>query len=387
MSAQVNVRSGERYTTNHYLLEQNRRNLHVLTQTLVHRVLFQANFEANGIEFSLNEKMYKISATKAVILSAGAIGTPKILMHSGVGPKNHLEDIGIAAKIDLPVGQNLQDHVTTGLDLILLNKSIDMSMEKCLSPFSLFDYVFYGKGPLSSPGCEGVGLIDLDGDFVPDLQLMVIPLGISIDGGIHFRKSMGISDESFEYFSKLLYKTTATILPIVLHPKSVGFVQLRDKHIDSPPIINPNYLQEDYDVNVLMDGIELIKKFIKTEAMQKLGATINTNKFPGCEAQKFDTKPYWECYIRHLTLTSYHPVGTCKMGQENDENRVVETNFKVRGTNKLFIADASVLPTLPSGNINAAVVMMAEKAADSIKKEKFFSSGFCEIGEVILKKF
>lgn len=386
MVTQVNVRSGERFTTAHYLLEQNRRNVHILTQALVHRILFHNNFEAKAIEFSKFGKLYNITANKAIILSAGAIGSPKILMLSGVGPQEHLEEVGIATKIDLPVGRNLQDHVTTGLDLILLNNSLDISMETSLSPFSIYKYIFHGNGPLSSPGCETVGLIDFDGDAVPDLQLMVIPLGIAMDAGIHFRKTMGINQKSYEYFSKLLHKTTASILPILLHPKSVGYVKLKDKKITSTPLINPNYLQDNYDIETLLKGIDLIKKLLQTEIMLKFSATLNTNKFPGCEAHTFDTKEYWTCYIRHLTLTSYHPIGTCKIGHQTDSSRVVETNFKVRGTNKLYIADASVMPSLPSGNINAAVVMVAEMAADSIKQEEYLSRGLCLATEVLLPK-
>lgn len=383
MKAQVNVNNGQRYTTHHYLIDQKRPNVDVLTQAVVEKVLFYNDFEANGIELSYHNKKYKIKANKGVILSAGAVGTPKILLLSGVGPEKHLKNIGITPKIKLDyVGQNLQDHVTTGLDLILLNKSIDISMERCISPVSVFDYIFYGKGPLSSPGCEVVGLFDLDGDKVPDLQFMVIPLGISIDGGIHFRKAMGISDKSFEYFAKLLHETSVSILPILLHPKSVGYLKLKDKNTESAPIINPNYLQNDYDIKILLKGIDLIKKLLKIEPMKQLGARLNTNKFPGCERHNFDTENYWECYIRHLTLTSYHPVGSCKMGQKNDEERVVEMNFKMRNSNKLFIVDASVLPTLPSGNINAAVVMMAEKASESIKIEEDLSSRFCLVIDV-----
>lgn len=381
METQVNIQTGERYTTSHYLLTQNRANIAVLTQALVHKVLFLSNFEANGIELSLWNELYRIRARKGVILTAGTIGTPKILLQSGIGPKKHLQQIGIETKIDLPVGENLQDHVTTGLDLVLLNKSLDLSMEKCLSPFSLFDYGFYGNGPLSSPGCEVVGLIDLDEDFVPDLQFMVVPLGISMDGGIHFRKAMGISEKSYKYFSKLLHKHTASILPILLHPKSKGFVKLQNKNPTTIPIINPNYLQNDYDLEILLKGIDLIKKFLQTKPMKKLGASLNTNKFPGCEAFIFDSKDYWECYIRHLTLTSYHPVGTCSLG------KVVGMDFKVLGTNKLFIADASLFPNLPSGNINAAVVMMAEKAAEAIVKRDFLKENcYCLLKDLFFVK-
>lgn len=382
MTTQVNLRSGTRFTTAHYLLEQNHPNIHLLTQALAHKILFQRNFEAKAIQFSKFGKTYTISAKKGIVLSAGAIGSPKILLLSGIGPKEHLEEVGIETKINLPVGRNLQDHVTTGVDLILLNQSLDMSMERAISPLSVYDYVFHGKGPLSSPGCEAVGLIDFDGDSVPDLQLMVIPLGIAMDGGVHFRKAMGISDESYRYFSELLQRTTASILPILLHPKSVGYVKLKDRKVSSAPLINPKYLEDASDVEMLLKGVNLIKELLQTEAMENLGAILNRNVFPGCEDYQFDSKQYWECYIRHLTLTSYHPVGTCKLGWGNDQSRVVETNFKVRGTNKLFVADASVIPSLPSGNINAAVVMVAEKAAETILRQESLSEGSCSIMEV-----
>lgn len=385
MKAQVNIRSGERHTTAHYLLEQQRPNVVLLTQALVHKVILHLNFEARGVKFSRFGYTYNVRAKKGVVLSAGTIGSPKILMHSGIGPRSHLEDVGIKTKIDLPVGHNLQDHVTTGLDLVLLNSSIDISMERSIAPSSLYEYIFHGRGPLSSPGCEAIGLIDFDSDTVTDLQLMVIPLGISADGGLHLRKILGISDESNLYFKKLLNKITTSIVPVLLHPKSVGFVRLRDSHVTSHPIIDPRYLQHPSDVETLIKGIALVKKLLQTEPMQKLGASLNTNKFPGCETPQFDTREYWECYVRHLTLTSYHPIGTCKMGKAYDTSSVVERNFKVRMTNKLFVADASVMPSLPSGNINAAVVMLAEKAGEAVLKEVILSTGVCEKMDVFMK--
>lgn len=378
MKPQVNLQNGARYTRAHYLLDHRKHNLHIKTQALAYEILFRSNFEAYGVKYSRANLNLTAVARRAVILSAGVIGTPKILMLSGLGHAEHLKNKGITPKIDLPVGDNLQDHVTTGLDLITLNASLGVGVENSVSPKAVFDYFLYGSGVFTHPGCEAIGITDLsNGNPLPDLQFMLIPLGISNDAGIHIRKAMGISDEAFDYFQNLVYENVATILPIVLHPRSRGTVRLFNKNIESKPIINPNYLSHQYDVDVLVQGIELIKTFLKMPSLQRLGAKLNTVKFPGCEMHTFDTKKYWECYVRHLTITSYHPIGTCRFGKRDDENSVVDFDFKVRGTNKLFIADASVIPSLPSGNINAAVIMLAEKAADAIKRTRYLEEGVC----------
>lgn len=377
MKAQANLRDGARYTTGHYVLDHKKPNLHIRTQALAYEILFRDDYEAYGLKYTWHGQNFTAIARQAVILSAGVVGTPKIMLLSGLGPAEHLKTIAITPKVNLPVGNNLQDHVTTGLDLITLNTSLGIGIESSTSIVPFLQYFLQGAGVLTHPGCETIGITNVFNTSVPDLQLMVIPLGISNDGGIHFAKAMGISDRSLEYFQELIDKDVATVLPIVLHPKSRGSVRLRDRNIESKPIINPNYLSDQYDVEVLIKGIELIKKLLATPSLQKLGAKLNKNKFPGCEIHIFDTKDYWECYVRHLTITAYHPIGTCAFGAADNENTVVDFDFKVKGVNKLFIADGSVIPSLPSGNINAAIVMLAEKAANTIKKARYFAEGSC----------
>lgn len=379
MHPQVNVLSGLRYLPADHLLQQNQPNLRIASKSTVSKILFRDNYEAYAVK--LPNKL--VRARRAIILSAGVIGTPKLLMLSGVGPKDHLLHVGITPKIHLPVGDNLQDHVTTGLDLIELNRTIEMGLEMSMSPFSVLTYLLHASGPLSSPGCEVVGFISTDNSTRPDLQIMLIPTGISADNGIHFQKIMGISSESSKYFNNLLYKTVVSMLPIVLHPKSRGTVRLRDKKIDSKPLIDPNYLSDRYDVEILVKGIEIIRKLLETSAMQKFGAKFVSKKFPNCEIHKFGSADYWECYVRHLTLTSYHPVGSCKMGALNDSG-VVDYDFRVHGTNNLFVVDASVIPSLPSGNTNAIVVMMAEKAAAEVKKRDYLMRGSCAKMEIFV---
>ncbi|XP_018571670.1 glucose dehydrogenase [FAD, quinone]-like isoform X1 [Anoplophora glabripennis] len=388
----VNMKQGKRWTSSHRLLKLKNKNVFLRTNRVVEKVLFHQNFEAYGIQYLHLGKSYRVKASRGIILSAGVIGTPKILLLSGIGPKTHLDKLNIPTKVNLPVGDNLQDHITTGLDLILLNQTLGIGIEQMLSPFSVFEYFLYGTGPWTTGGCEVLAFVNTDStdvnrDTQPDLQFMVMPLGINEDIGVHLRHLMGISDYTWNnYFSYLNQMKAMTILPILLHPKSRGTVRLRDANVNSLPIIDPGYLTEQEDIEVLLKGINLIKKLINSRSMEKLGAKLNTNIFPGCENFKFDSKAYWECYVRHLTITSYHPVGTCKMGHEQDVSAVVNYDFQVKGTNNLYVIDASVMPTITSGNVNGAVLMLAEMASDIIRSKDFFSRKKCSVIEIFVSK-
>ncbi|KAL1505734.1 hypothetical protein ABEB36_005229 [Hypothenemus hampei] len=382
----ANLYKGSRWTAATNLRNTKNSNLFIKTSSFVEKVLLKSNFEAKGVKYNfLGKKRYSF-ARKAVILSAGVIGTPKILMLSGFGPKHHLETLNIPVAKDLPVGNNLQDHITTGFDLVLLSKALNLGLNNMLSPFSALEYFVNGTGPWTTTGCEAMGFSHIQNTLNelhrPDLQFMVMPLGIGEDKGYYLRKLFGISDSLWsDYFSKIQNKTI-TILPILLHPKSVGTVRLQTKDPFDQPLIDPQYLSHKEDVNVLIKGIEIIKALVETKEFRSIGAKFNKEIFPGCENHPFDSKEYWECYIRHLTITSYHPIGTCKMGNNDDHSTVVNFNFQVKGTNKLYIADGSVLPSLPTGNPNAAIMLIAKMAADTIKKQQYLSLKRCRAVDI-----
>ncbi|XP_057334319.1 glucose dehydrogenase [FAD, quinone]-like [Microplitis mediator] len=356
----LTINGGERWSTDRLLKPRYGNNLKVVTHALVDKIKFKSN-RAEAVELIKWGKRFVVYGSKGVIISAGAIGTPKLLMLSGIGPRNQLENLKIKVISDLPVGKNLVDHILTGIDLVILDKSLSISVPQLLKPTSAFNYFLSRQGPWTSAGIEVVGTIAKNSS--PDLQFMVIPVGVSQDNGVVLRKAMGIKDKVFdEYFAPLAYKTAVTIAPVLLHPKSTGEVKLKSSDPLDDVIINPNYLASKDDVSVLIKGLRLIEKLISTEAMKALGASLYKKPFPGCENLNFGTDDYWECYVRQLTLTSYHPAGTCKLGS------VVNNSFRVLGTKNLYVVDASVLPSLPSGNINAAVMMIASKAADLIIK-------------------
>nr|CAD7258096.1 unnamed protein product [Timema shepardi] len=359
------------------------------TMADLNAVLLSDKYEAYGVQYRRFGHVGRVRARKAVILCAGTVGSSKILMLSGMGPKHHLQSLKIPLIQDLPVGQNLQDHVTTGLDLVILNQTLPLNVANIASLSSALDYLFYGTGPWTSPGCEAVAVVHSDlsdpETDPPDLQLMAIPSGASSDDGAHLYTTVGITDKVWQgYFAALSGQQVASFLPVLLHPKSKGEILLRDGDPNSLPLINPRYLTHQRDVDTLYRGILLIKKIISTPAMQSLGASLNPNIMPGCEQYLFDSEDYWKCYIRHLTLTAYHPVGTCKMGPKSDPSSVVDFDLRVHNSHHLYVIDASIMPSLPSGNINAAVVMIAEKGVEIVERYWAHQAMVCHKREVFL---
>ncbi|XP_055692900.1 glucose dehydrogenase [FAD, quinone]-like [Lutzomyia longipalpis] len=360
-SPHVTQSNGMRFTMAKFyqkLTREGKREGHqLILGALVTRVTFEEpQMRANGVEFIKSNQRYTAKARKGVILAAGAIGSPKILLQSGIGPTEHLQDVGIPVRSNLPVGENLMDHVTTGYNLVLLNESLHMDIFDILSPQSLYSYIFHAEGPLTMAGCESTAILPAPPGELPNLQFMVLPVGVTQDYGAHLRAITNIDDTAWRgYFEKMLGMSSVTILPTLLHPKSRGFIQLRDSNPTSPPIINPKYLSHPDDAQILIQGIRTLQELLSTEAMKKIGAEINPLLFPGCESHQWDTTAYWKCYVEHVTLSAFHTAGTCSMGS------VVEKDFRVRNVEKLFVVDASVMPTLPSANPIATIGMLAHR--------------------------
>ncbi|KAK9496963.1 hypothetical protein O3M35_012846 [Rhynocoris fuscipes] len=389
MPVQVTGYDGARWSSDYALknkIYNNKNgNLKILTNTLVEKVLFRNGYEANGVQYERNGRIVEVNAKKSVILSAGTIGTAKILLLSGIGPKEHLSQHNINPLVNLPVGNNLQDHITTGLDLVIINETLPISSNIILkSPFEVYNYIFHGKGVLTHSGCEIVGVFNIKNETIPDLQIMALPAGVSTDAGAIFAARMGISNKIWqEYFAPLVGKQVISILPTLLHPKSHGFVRLKSSNPKEAPVIDPKYLTDSYDVKILIEGLKLVQKLIKTKSFKSVDAKLYEKPMPGCENFKFGSDNYWKCYIKHLTLTSYHPVGTCKMGLD-ESSSVVDHRLRVHRTNNLYVIDASIMPSLPSANTNAAVMMIAEKGADLIKYLWHINKHSCHIAEIFI---
>lgn len=371
----------------------------LLLNTHVERILFDAKdkgksdtLRAIGVSYRQNGRIYDAFASKGIIISAGTIGSPVILQKSGIGPRqlyengelnrttNGISIMPIKLRMDLPaVGANLQDHVTTGMDLIVLNQTLGLEPWHIYSLRQFFDYFVNGRGSLTTIGCEALSfkrtrLTQNDhNSTAPDLGFMVLPMGTTVDAGVYLRRVININERSWQqYFKPMISQTTISILPIVLHPQSRGTITIRssrhNEHIET--IIDPNYLQHPDDIDVLVAGLKFISELIETPSFQALGAKLNPKPFPGCEHLAFASDEYWQCYAQHLTLTAYHPVGTCRIGRNVNESVVDMDTFQVHNIDGLYVCDASIMPTMPSANPQATVGMLARKFLHSFSLKR-----------------
>ncbi|XP_055388473.1 alcohol dehydrogenase [acceptor]-like [Condylostylus longicornis] len=354
-------KTGKRYTTYTYAKEKSNFNTKFIAKAMVQKLNFDINnnnLRVSGIEFEKNKKKYKVAARKAVILSAGTIGSPIILLKSGIGSCRELKELNIKCLKDLPsVGKNLQDHVATGMSLFQFNESLNMNVISLLKPQSIYHFIHpfnSGNGPLTTTGCELLGFSD-----DKKIGYMFMPVDVTSDNGVKLRHAMNIRDSVWNnYFKKLSNIQTVSIIPILLHPKSKGWVKLSKINSKYVPSIDPQYLTEETDFIDLLNGLQLMRKSILEIQKANVNLKYIEEKFPGCQNHT-NEDTYWKCYLKQMSFGIYHPIGTCKMGY--DSSSVVDYDFKVNNIEGLFIVDASIMPNLPSGNPNAAVALLAQK--------------------------
>jgi choline dehydrogenase len=295
---------------------RSRDNLKILTAACVTKILIEDK-KAFGIEFEAENLTWNALAQKEVVISSGALASPKLLLLSGIGPAAELEELGIPVTSDLPgVGKNLQDHLQ--LPMIFRSK-IPMPNTTLLTGNALF---------LCSK--ESGGIVDLQINFTPSLPQPLAPVLPDLGGPV------------------------CIFLPILVQAESRGEVTLRSRDFNDAAVINPNYLSEQADLEALLKGVEMVRKLAGTSKFLEMnGGEI----VPGQDADL-------EGYIRSQCSTLWHPAGTCKIGQ--DQMAVVDPELRVHGVSNLRVADASVMPTVTSGNTVAASFMIGEKAADMI---------------------
>lgn len=375
---QFTMRRGTRCSSSKAFLRpvRNRKNLHVALFAHVTRVIMDAeNKRALGVEFIRDGKKHEVYATREVILSAGAIGSPHLLMLSGIGPRENLEQVGIPVVHDLPgVGQNLQDHIAVGGLVFRVDQPISVIMNRLVNLNSAIRYAVTEDGPLtSSIGLEAVGFINTkyanQTDDWPDIEFMLTSASTPSDGGDQIKKAHGLKDEFYDYmFSEINNQDVFGVFPMMLRPKSRGFIRLQSKNPLRYPLLYHNYLTHPDDVGVLREGVKAAIAFGETQAMKRFGARFHSKQVPNCKHLPEFTDEYWDCAIRQYTMTIYHMSGTAKMGQRSDPYAVVDHKLRVHGVKGLRVIDASIMPRITSGNINAPVIMIGEKGADLVKE-------------------
>ncbi|KAK8406023.1 hypothetical protein O3P69_007031 [Scylla paramamosain] len=373
-NATFTIREGMRSSTAEAFLwpASARPNLHVLHSATVTQVLFDDTRRATGVVLEYNGERIRVGARREVVLSAGALVSPHLLLLSGVGPRQHLKQHKVKVVRDLPgVGQNLHDHVAlTGLSWNFPRGS------RPLLPFGFDDIDQYERareGALARPGNIHNAFIKASpkGDPLwPDIQLLFV--GTTLASDIVFASSFYNFDvRKFKpYFLEILGRKGLTVIPILLRPKSRGVLRLRSNDPREAPLVDIGYLQHPDDVATLVDGIKVALAMNNTYAFaHDLRLKFFDKPLPECSKFPYGSDAYWACYVRHFATTMYHYSGTCKMGPSSDHLSVVDDQLRVRGVSGLRVVDASVMPFVTSGNCNAAVIMIAERASDMIKQE------------------
>jgi len=377
MNMQGTMRRGSRCSTAKAFLRpvQARPNLHIAMRAMVLEVLIDKNNTAYGVKFQRDGKIHIVHARKEVIVSAGALNSPKLLMLSGIGPRDHLEELGIPVKKNLKVGQNLQDHYGVKSLTFTVEKPVSLLLSR-MEELSLEDqHAAINTGALTTlGGVEAVGyfptmfanrLLDW-----PDVEFHFASFASAFDNGRQLRNNFGYTDEIYEKFYKPLEgKDAFTICVNLLRPKSRGEVRLRSRNPMDKPLIYSRYFSHPQDIKVLVEGIKMAVEFGKTKAMAELGAKLWDVAVPGCEAELFGSDEYWACASRHVTVPFYHYAGTTKMGPASDADAVVNHKLQVYGIERLRVVDTSVMPQIVSGNTNAPAIMIGEKASDIIKTD------------------
>lgn len=343
---QVTVRNARRCSAAVAYLRPvlDRANLSVETGCLTTRILFEGN-RATGVEYRQGGTLHSVRAENEVIITAGAIGSPKIMMLSGIGAADDLRQHGIDVVHDLPgVGRNLNDHF--GVDIVYELKeatSLDKYNKLHWMLWAGMQYALFRSGPVTSNVVEGGAFWYADHEKpVPDLQF-------------HFLAGAGIE----EGVPVIPSGSGCTLNSYTLRPKSRGTVTLRTANPEDNPIVDPNFVAEPDDLRISAEGVRISRDIMNQPAFARY---IAREHFPGKDVK---TQRQFEDYARQFGRTSYHPTGTCKMG--SDDRAVVDPQLKVHGVDGLRICDSSIMPSLIGSNTNAPSIMIAEKGSDLIR--------------------
>ncbi|GJQ78164.1 hypothetical protein Trydic_g2496 [Trypoxylus dichotomus] len=376
-SVKANQVKGRRHSIATAFLQpiKHRKNLHIRTSAHANRILVDPQTrQAYGVDYDYKGHSRKAFSKKEVILSAGTFNSPQLLMLSGIGPAEDLQNLGIPVLQDLAVGKFMQDHLTFVGLIFTVNKNVTVNIQSALATESVRNYLEYGTGPISSlGGVEGLGyvqVLDATTPNFPDVELIFVGGSLNSDYGLGTRRSMRIRDDVYDKLWRPLHDVPAwTIFPMPVHPESIGSMSLRSKNPYDAPLLFGNYFTDaqNKDMRTMIASIRFALKLAQSEGFRKYDSKLYEVPVPGCERHRFNSDAYWECAVRALSVTLHHQVGTCKMGPGSDPSAIVDAELKVHGVSGLRVADCSVIPFAITAHTSAPCAMVGEKGSDLIK--------------------
>ncbi|MSQ21135.1 MAG: choline dehydrogenase [Betaproteobacteria bacterium] len=326
-----------------------RPNLTLWQKTLALQLVLEGN-RATGVEVARNGTTHTVRATRSVIVSGGVINSPQLLMLSGIGDPSELAQHGIACKVPLSgVGKNLQDHISCGIEFERKGDGPFVGYLRAdRIALAMAQAYFFGTGFATEMPGPVVAYLKSRPDLIqPDIQFL----------------TRFVPPESQPWFPGFRQRPKDAFMcrPVVLHPTSRGEIKLRSNDPRTPVAIHQNFLATEADWQTFRTGFDMVRDVAHQKALDPFrGREIN----PG---ENVKSRADIDAYMRRTAWTVHHPLGTCKMGVESDAMAVVDNKLRVRGVDGLHVVDASVIPDMPGGNINAPIIMIAERAADLIR--------------------
>ena len=344
---QATILNGRRMSTDYCYLKPalKRSNLNIITEAMTEKLIIDNN-QCTGVIYKKNNQIFKTLCNKEVILSAGAIASPQILELSGIGNPEILNINGIAVKHSLPaVGENFQDHFMARLQWKLKDKKTSYNYKgRGINKISeMIKYIIVRKGLFSLPAASIIAFLKTQENLeTPNIQIQYIPFSVGSLKKRVFHDFPGMAAACYQ-----------------LRPNSMGSIHVSSSNPYDQPSIKFNFLDNDIDRQTLIDAVKIMRRIVEAKPMDLI------RDFEHSPGSSVTTDVEIEQYVRETAETGFHPSGTCRMG--SGSNAVVDDKLRIHGLRGIRVADASIFPTIPSGNTNAACIMVGEKAAELIK--------------------